>query len=225
MVDESERNWEDAQEGAELLAEGDHDAAIRELHDLVDRQPRNEYAHFFLGSAYFEKQQYPKAMRAYLNALEIAPGYLGAMVNLGHTLRYVAERPTPIDGFFDYYFPAAFERAFAFFQLERDDHAHALARSLDVAYVLTWDGDGECSLVGSSVVSERNRTSNRVEVFIDPTTESGNAVLTWVIDRSRPQNPVRNAHVKSDPTAKPPMSPEAYTPQRSLTSRAQRAPT
>jgi tetratricopeptide (TPR) repeat protein len=65
--------WEAAQEGAELLA--------------LERQPRNEYAYFFLGSAYYEKEQYPQAMRAYVEALSIAPEYLGAMAHLGHTLR------------------------------------------------------------------------------------------------------------------------------------------
>jgi len=79
--------WEAAQEGAELLAEGQHDAAISELLALLERQPRNEYAYFFLGSAYYEKEKYPQAMRAYVEALAIAPQYLGAMAHLGHTLR------------------------------------------------------------------------------------------------------------------------------------------
>lgn len=80
-------DWDAAQEGAELLAEGQHDAAIAELLAVLDRQPRNAYAYYFLGSAYYEKEQYAQAMKAYVEALAIAPDYLGAMVNLGHALR------------------------------------------------------------------------------------------------------------------------------------------
>ncbi|HEY8432779.1 MAG TPA: tetratricopeptide repeat protein, partial [Sandaracinaceae bacterium] len=38
-------------------------------------------------AAHFEKGNFEKAMKAYVLALERAPDYLGAMVNLGHTLR------------------------------------------------------------------------------------------------------------------------------------------
>jgi cytochrome c-type biogenesis protein CcmH/NrfG len=79
--------WEAAQEGAELLADGAHDAAISELLAVLERQPSNAYAYFFLGGAYYEKEQYAQAMRAYVEALTLSPEYLGAMVNLGHSLR------------------------------------------------------------------------------------------------------------------------------------------
>lgn len=62
-------------------------------------------------------------------------------------------------------------------------------------YVLTWEGSGTCRLVGSGVVREENRSAQRVEVFVDPTTGGGNALLLWQIDESDPADPVRNAHV------------------------------
>lgn len=85
-MDQGER-WDAAQEGAERLREGDLDGAIDELERLVVEQPDNEYAYFFLGSAHFEKGQLERALKAYVVALEMAPGYVGAMVHLGHTLR------------------------------------------------------------------------------------------------------------------------------------------
>lgn len=79
--------WDAAQEGAELVREGEHDAAIEELERVIEDDPDNPYAYFFLGAAHFEKGNFEKAMKAYVLALERAPDYLGAMVNLGHTLR------------------------------------------------------------------------------------------------------------------------------------------
>lgn len=79
--------WDAAQEGAELLREGELDAAIVELETVIGADPDNEYAHFFLGNVHFEQGTFDKAMKAFVLALEKAPEYVGAMVNLGHTLR------------------------------------------------------------------------------------------------------------------------------------------
>lgn len=83
--------WEAAQEGAELLSDGEYDKAIEELIKTIETHPRNEYAYYFLGNAYFEKQELERAMAAYVKALEFAPNYLGAMVGLGHTLRLLGK--------------------------------------------------------------------------------------------------------------------------------------
>ena len=79
--------WDAAQEGAELVREGELDLAVAELERVIELDATNAYAHYFLGSAHFEKGSFDKAMKAYVLALERAPGYLGAMVALGHTLR------------------------------------------------------------------------------------------------------------------------------------------
>src|SRR5688500_12711033 len=80
-------HWEAAEEGAELLREGERAAAITELERVIGAQPENEYAFYYLGAAHYEAGDFMKAMKAYLRALELAPEYLGAMVGLGHTLR------------------------------------------------------------------------------------------------------------------------------------------
>jgi tetratricopeptide (TPR) repeat protein len=83
----AEEHWEAAQEGAELIAEGDPERARDALEALARAQPDNEYAYFFLGAAHYELGRFDKALAAYVKTLELAPGYLGAMVNAGHTLR------------------------------------------------------------------------------------------------------------------------------------------
>jgi tetratricopeptide (TPR) repeat protein len=83
----SEEKWDAAQPGAELVAEGDYQSAVAVLTELVEAQPENEYGYFYLGAAYYELEDYPRALKCYVKALEVVPGYLGAMVNAGHTLR------------------------------------------------------------------------------------------------------------------------------------------
>ncbi|MGE0788736.1 MAG: tetratricopeptide repeat protein [Sandaracinaceae bacterium] len=85
--DPKSARWDAAQEGAELLTEGEPQLAIDELERVLEDDPDNEYAYFFLGNAHFELSQLDKAMKAYVLALERAPEYVGAMVALGHTLR------------------------------------------------------------------------------------------------------------------------------------------
>src|SRR5262245_18433265 len=84
---DAEEAWEAAQEGAELVAEGEHEQARAVLEALVAREPNNEYAYFFLGAAHFELGHYDKALAAYVKAISLAPAYTGAMVNAAQTLR------------------------------------------------------------------------------------------------------------------------------------------
>jgi tetratricopeptide (TPR) repeat protein len=86
-MQEAEAHWETAQEGAELLGEGEREQAIAFLSELLSREPDNEYAHFFLGSAYYELEQYDRALKCYVEALSLVPSYVGAMVHAGHSLR------------------------------------------------------------------------------------------------------------------------------------------
>ena len=83
----NEAAWEAAQEGAELIAEGELERAVEELQALTAREPNNEYAFFFLGAAHYERGDYGQALRAYVRALEIVPLYVGAMLGAGHALR------------------------------------------------------------------------------------------------------------------------------------------
>ena len=65
----------------------------------------------------------------------------------------------------------------------------------ELPYVLTWEGAGSCQLSGQAVLSEANRTPNRVEVFVDPTAGDGDSLLIWLVEESDSTDPVRNAHV------------------------------
>jgi cytochrome c-type biogenesis protein CcmH/NrfG len=96
MSQRDAEKWDAAEEGAELLREGEVEAAIRALEQVIEHDPDNEYAYFFLGSAHFERQRFDKAMKAYVEALRIAPKYLGAMASLGHTLRMLGRHEEAI---------------------------------------------------------------------------------------------------------------------------------
>lgn len=89
----SDARWDAAEEGAELLREGEVDAAIAELERVVLIDPDNEHALYFLGAAHFEKGRFDKAAKAYVEALRVEPKFSGALVGLGHALR-MQGRPT-----------------------------------------------------------------------------------------------------------------------------------
>lgn len=91
MSDAQSERWEAAEEGMELLHAGEVDQAIDELLRVVREDPANEYAFHFLGHAYFEKQAYREALKSYVEALKLAPDYVGAMVGAGQTLRMMGE--------------------------------------------------------------------------------------------------------------------------------------
>jgi len=82
-----EQRWEDAQEGAELLREGQLEEAKQVLEQALSHDSHNEYIYFYLGHVYYEQQAHERALKAYLSALELAPDYVGAMNAAGHTLR------------------------------------------------------------------------------------------------------------------------------------------
>jgi tetratricopeptide (TPR) repeat protein len=91
-----EAHWDSAQEGAELVREGAHAEAIALLSELLQREPDNEYAYFFLGAANYELERYDRALACYVKALELAPNYVGAMVHVGHSLRMLGRYPEAI---------------------------------------------------------------------------------------------------------------------------------
>lgn len=79
--------WDAAQEGADLIAEGEAEAAVIVLTQLAVQQPRNEHAYFFLGAAHYELGKWDLALAAYVKTLEIKPQFIGAMIAAGHALR------------------------------------------------------------------------------------------------------------------------------------------
>jgi tetratricopeptide (TPR) repeat protein len=87
MSDEHEEYWSEVEEGVELLAEGETEQAVAELTRVASESPKNEYAHFYLGTAYFERDDYEHALACYVRALELVPAYIGARVAAGQTLR------------------------------------------------------------------------------------------------------------------------------------------
>ncbi len=91
MVETRDPHWEAVEEAAELLATDEVDAAIDALREVAERDPRNEYAYYFLGNAHFEKKEYEKALAAYVRALELVPRYAGAMIGAGQTLRMMGQ--------------------------------------------------------------------------------------------------------------------------------------
>ena len=78
--------WEQVEEATELLQEGRLEEAIEALRQVVRDHPENEYGWFFLGQAFFEQQQWDKALKGYVEALQRAPRFLGAMLGAGHAL-------------------------------------------------------------------------------------------------------------------------------------------
>ncbi|NOT30335.1 MAG: hypothetical protein HOP15_07795, partial [Planctomycetes bacterium] len=61
--------------------------------------------------------------------------------------------------------------------------------------VLTWEGAGNCLLMGSAVLREERRAPRRFEVFVDPEIGRGNGTVALWITSSAPTDPVRNVHV------------------------------
>ncbi len=91
MEDAQSKRWEAAEEGMERLHQGEVDQAVTELLRVTSEDPDNEYAFHFLGHAYFEKEAYPEALKSYIEALRLAPEYVGAMIGAGQTLRMMGE--------------------------------------------------------------------------------------------------------------------------------------
>jgi len=81
-----EARWDAAQEGAELVREGELGAAVVELKARISEDSDNPYAYFFLGAALFEQGELLPALKAYLHCVELSPEYLGALVAVGRTL-------------------------------------------------------------------------------------------------------------------------------------------
>jgi Tfp pilus assembly protein PilF len=83
--------WAAVEEATELLHEERFREAMVELRNVLARDPRNAYAYYFLGIAFFEIGEVESARDAYAACLKLAPGHLGARVALVHVLRILGD--------------------------------------------------------------------------------------------------------------------------------------
>jgi Flp pilus assembly protein TadD len=80
-------HWDAVEEATEMLhAEAFHEALV-ELRGVIERDPTNAYAYYFLGVALFETGELEAARDAYRASLRLAPDHRGARVALAHVLR------------------------------------------------------------------------------------------------------------------------------------------
>ena len=83
--------WSAVEEAAELLHEERFREAMIELRAVLERDPANAYAYYFLGVAFFEVGEVEAARDAYAACLKLAPKYLGARVAQAHVLRMLGD--------------------------------------------------------------------------------------------------------------------------------------
>jgi Flp pilus assembly protein TadD len=83
--------WDAVEEATELLHEERYREALGELRRALEADPKNVYAYYFLGVAFFELGEVEAARDAYAACLKLAPGHLGARVALCHVLRLLGD--------------------------------------------------------------------------------------------------------------------------------------
>lgn len=91
MTEDDAAHWTAVEEATELLHEERYREAMQELRAALDRDPRNPYAFYFLGVAFFEVGEIEPARDAYEACLRIAPTHLGARIALSHVLRMLGD--------------------------------------------------------------------------------------------------------------------------------------
>jgi Flp pilus assembly protein TadD len=83
--------WSAVEEATELLHEERFREAMVELRGVLEKDPRNAYAYYFLGIAFFEVGELEPARDAYTACIKLAPGHMGARVALSHVLRILGD--------------------------------------------------------------------------------------------------------------------------------------
>ncbi len=83
--------WSAVEEATELLHEERFKEALVELRRVLQSDPRNAYAYYFIGIALFEVGEIEPARDAYIACLKLAPTHLGARVALVHVLRMTGD--------------------------------------------------------------------------------------------------------------------------------------
>ncbi|HEV3192019.1 MAG TPA: tetratricopeptide repeat protein, partial [Polyangiaceae bacterium] len=71
-------HWSAIEEAVELLHEERFGDAMVELRRALQSDPKNPYAYYFLGIAFFESGEIEAARDAYSACLKLAPAHLGA---------------------------------------------------------------------------------------------------------------------------------------------------
>lgn len=88
---ENNQKWSAVEEAAELLHEERFREAMIELRRVLESDPKNPYAYYFLGVAFFEVGEVEASRDAYIACLKLAPAHLGARVALCHVLRMLGD--------------------------------------------------------------------------------------------------------------------------------------
>ena len=83
--------WSAVEEATELLHEERFREALVELRRVLQEDPKNAYAYYFLGIGLFEVGEIEAARDAYTACLKLAPTHLGARVALVHVLRMTGD--------------------------------------------------------------------------------------------------------------------------------------
>jgi Flp pilus assembly protein TadD len=92
VLEERDRaDWDAVEEATELLHEERFREAMVELRAVLQKNPKNPYAFYFLGVAMFEIGELEPARDAYAACLKLAPKHLGARVALCHVLRLTGD--------------------------------------------------------------------------------------------------------------------------------------
>ena len=89
--------WEAVDEATESLLENDPHQALVLLRAVIEQDPRNPYAYYYVGTAMFEVGRFDAAVDAYEAALRVAPTYLAARVGLSHSLRIEGDLQAALD--------------------------------------------------------------------------------------------------------------------------------
>lgn len=84
-------HWAAVEEATELLHEERYRDAMVELRRVLQEDPKNAYAYYFLGVAFYEVGELEPSRDAYAASLKLAPKHLGARVALSHVLRQMGD--------------------------------------------------------------------------------------------------------------------------------------
>jgi Flp pilus assembly protein TadD len=85
------KRWSAVEEATELLHEERFREALGELRRVLESDPTNPYAYYFLGIAFFEVGELEPARDAYAACLKLSPAHLGGRVALCHVLRMLGD--------------------------------------------------------------------------------------------------------------------------------------